>query len=219
MTSLHTRGRGTRLMSAVVPTALMLSALLAGCGGRAAAGSDGGIGRPSVTDPSGSAAVPTTRTSVQSLDLPSAAGTPVPASASCPKSGALVTAGQVEAALGHRASVLVVTNCGQQPYHLSGYPEVKVLDGEQKPLPVRVKRGSSYMASDPGPRDLTLSPGATARAVLSWSNTVTHGDIVNGSHVTVTLTPDRSSTTLPLSTDLGTTGQVTVTAWSTEPPR
>nr|BFE99399.1 DUF4232 domain-containing protein [Streptoalloteichus tenebrarius] len=127
--------------------------------------------------------------------------------------------GQVEPALGHRASVITVTNCRDSPYTVSGYPEISVLDGERKPLAVRVKHGTSYMASDPGPRELSLPPGGSARAVLSWSNTVTDGEVVNGEHVTVSLLPGRESTTLPLQTDLGTTGEVTVSAWSTEPPR
>ncbi|MBB2937717.1 hypothetical protein FHX82_004793 [Amycolatopsis bartoniae] len=132
----------------------------------------------------------------------------------CPAPGLSVAAGQVDAALGHRASVLTATNCGVAPLVLDGYPAVRLLDGVRAPLAVTVVHGMSYMARDPGPARFTLAPGEQALSVLSWSNTVTDGDPAAGEYAEVVAVPGAEAQALPLDTDLGTTGQLTVTAWA-----
>jgi hypothetical protein len=148
---------------------------------------------------------------------PVASPSPVPASpipAACPAPGLSVRAGVVEAALGHRASVLTVSNCGTRPLLLEGYPAIRVLDDRRAPLPVTVLHDSSYMARDPGPAPVTVEPGGQALSVLSWSSTVTYGDRAVGSSVEVIPVPGAAAQTLALDTDLGTTGQLHVTAWA-----
>ncbi|GAB2964804.1 DUF4232 domain-containing protein [Amycolatopsis acidiphila] len=148
---------------------------------------------------------------------PVASPSPVPASptpAACPAPGLSVEAGEVEAALGHRASVLTVTNCGTHPIRLEGYPEIRLLDGGGVPMPVTLLHDSSYMARDPGPSPVTVEPGGRALSVLSWSGTVTYGDRSTGSSVEVVPIPGAATQTLPLDADLGTTAQVHVTAWA-----
>ncbi|MGW4592897.1 DUF4232 domain-containing protein [Amycolatopsis thermoflava] len=124
--------------------------------------------------------------------------------------------GPVEPALGHRAFVLTLTNCGTAARAVSGYPDVQVLGPEGEVLDVRVERGSSYMAIDPGPGTFALAPGKSLVTVVSWANTVTDGEIVTGSALAVASKPGEAPRQLPVETDLGTTGEITVTAWATE---
>ncbi|GAA5152135.1 DUF4232 domain-containing protein [Amycolatopsis dongchuanensis] len=172
--------------------AVLLLALLASCG--KAAHPDNGIEPPLLT-----------------VGPSTPVDTPGPR---CPDSGLSVTAGEVDAALGHRASVLTATNCGTTPVRLDGYPAIRLLDATRAPLAVTVAHDSSYMAIDPGPAPLTVAPGGRALTVLSWSNTVTYGDSATGAFVEVVPLPGAAAQTLPLDTDLGTTGSLTVTAWA-----
>lgn len=145
---------------------------------------------------------------------PPATGPP-PAALGCLPSGVAVTVGPVEAALGHRGSVLTLTNCGTADYLVDGYPALRVLDAAGQPMAVTVKHESSYMAIDPGPSGgITLAPGQSVLSVIAWSATVTDGAPATGEYVEVTV--DGVPQALPLETDLGTTGEVELTAWATE---
>lgn len=140
---------------------------------------------------------------------------PPPAAVGCLPSGVSVTVGPVEPALGHRASVLTLTNCGTADYVVDGYPELRVLDAAGQPMDVTVTHGSSYVAIDPGPSGgITLAPGQSVLSVIGWSATVTDGAPATGEYVEVTV--DGVAQALPLETDLGTTGEVDLTAWATE---
>jgi hypothetical protein len=138
---------------------------------------------------------------------------PTPPPKVCPASGAQVTVGPVEAALGHRAVVLTVTNCRPKTLTLNGYPEVAVLDYWRKPLGTAVTHDSSYMAIEP----VRLAEGRTARAVVAWSNTVADGaDPQAGQFLTVAARKGEAQAVWPVMTDLGTTGKLEVTAWARE---
>jgi hypothetical protein len=146
---------------------------------------------------------------------------PVPTTASPtyappPSSGLSLSVGPVEAGLGHRASVLTLTNRDTAPRKVSGYPDLQVLAGDGSPLAVHVEHGTSYFARDLGPRDLTVQPGATVVAVLAWSATVTSGDPHTGAAIAVVPVPGEPAQKQPLETDLGTTDTVTLSSWSTE---
>ncbi len=101
---------------------------------------------------------------------------PTPA-AVCPESGVRVAAGLSEAAMGLRVLGLRLTNCGERPYDLDGYPLLRVLDTDGEPLKVEVAQGSAGIATvegfDAPPEPLTLRPGETAETQLMWRNTVT----------------------------------------------
>ncbi|WP_221356009.1 DUF4232 domain-containing protein [Streptomyces beigongshangae] len=90
----------------------------------------------------------------------------------CPASGLRFEADQGDAAMGLRAMGLHVTNCGDRPHRLNGYPDVLVLDASGTPFPgVRTVEGTDQVSmapEDPGPRPLTLGPGETAHASLYW---------------------------------------------------
>lgn len=142
--------------------------------------------------------------------------TPSPTYAPPPSSGLSVSVGQVEAGLGHRASVLTLTNRDSEPRKVTGYPDLKILAGDGSPLDVKVLHETSYFAPDPGPRDLTVQPGGTVLSVLAWSATVTSGDKHTGAAISVIPVPGEAAQTQPLDTDLGTTDTVELSAWATE---
>lgn len=149
--------------------------------------------------------------------VPQPVPTPVPGTvepAGCLGTGVTVKSGPVEAALGHRAIVLTLTNCGTTPRTLTGYPEVRLLDKEKRPMAVEVEHGTSYMAIDPGVSAQTIQPGATLLSVVSWSNTVTVGSPEAGAYVTVAAAKGDPEQRITVDTDLGTTGKLTLTAWN-----
>jgi hypothetical protein len=146
--------------------------------------------------------------------------TPSPPPPTCPASGALLSVGHVDAALGHRAVVIKLTNCHAKPLTLDGYPAVTVLDEHRKSMKVIVTRGTSYMAVDPGPTKLHLKPGASAQSAVSWSNTVEAGlPAAAGTYLSLAKDKQDTRTVWPVVTDIGTTGKITLTAWCLQFPR
>lgn len=138
-----------------------------------------------------------------------------PQQGSCTKAGTSVAIGAVDAALGHRAFGIELRNCSRRPFVVSGYPTVRVLDAQRRPLPVRVEHGSSYLGRDPGPKRITLAPGKRLVSQVSWSATVTDGDKAEGEFVRIGPRPGDPPTTFGVWLDLGTTAEVSVIAWST----
>nr|WP_221471276.1 DUF4232 domain-containing protein [Amycolatopsis umgeniensis] len=151
------------------------------------------------------------------MPVPPTVHTPVPGEvepAGCLGTGVTVKSGPVDAALGHRAIVLTLTNCGTTARTLTGYPEVRLLDKEKRPMTVEVEHGTSYMAIDPGAAPQTVQPGGTLLSVVSWSNTVTVGSPEAGAYVTVAAAKGDPEQRITVDTDLGTTGKLTLTAWN-----
>ncbi|MEU9316323.1 DUF4232 domain-containing protein [Streptomyces sp. NPDC048295] len=138
--------------------------------------------------------------------------------AGCPSSGVVVGMGEVEAALGHRAVGLTLTNCGSKPYRVHGYPAVRALDEAGDPLPVPVNPGSSYMGTDRGPKEVVLKPGETARSLLAWVSTPTGGDLVEGDALEIAPAPGMEGRTFPLEgSDVRLLDELNMTAWRTGP--
>jgi hypothetical protein len=139
---------------------------------------------------------------------------PAPTTApTCPEPGVVLEGKEPEAAMGLRAMKIVMVNCGTRPYEVSGYPAVRVLDADRKPLDIAVDNGSSSV-EDPGAELVTLKPGETATAVLVWRNRVTDvGAAVNGSYLEIAPATGEPRQTVPEHIDLGTTGKLEVTAW------
>ncbi|MEU4197807.1 DUF4232 domain-containing protein [Kribbella sp. NPDC026611] len=153
------------------------------------------------------------RTRNPRLSTAQVAPSPLPPKPTCPPSGASITAGDVEAALGHRAVVLKLTNCRSKPITVNGYPAVTVLDAHHKPMKVAITHGLSYMAIDPGPTKIHLHKGESVLAAVSWSNTVGAGTKSAGTYLSIAKATHEPSTIWPVATDLGTTGKLTLTAW------
>ncbi|MCZ7415236.1 DUF4232 domain-containing protein [Streptomyces sp. WMMC897] len=150
--------------------------------------------------------------------------TPSPEPITCPDSGVRITTPwPPEAAMGLRAMGLTLTNCGDTPYTVEGYPEARVLDAERRPVDVQVLDGTGRIAGiggeDGAVRRVTLQPGESAQASVVWRNTVEFGDVVHAPHLDVapgagepwhTLTPDGGL-------DLGTTGRIALSPWHPAP--
>lgn len=120
---------------------------------------------------------PTPTPSATRAAQPPASATPAPsvpvqAASGCPASGLRFGVGPVDGAMGLRSMTLTMTNCGEQPYELDGYPSVLVLDEAGEPFPdVRTAEGTDEvpMASNQTrPEPFTLGPGETAEAGLLW---------------------------------------------------
>ncbi|MER7245149.1 DUF4232 domain-containing protein [Kribbella sp. NPDC000426] len=178
--------------------------LLTACGTQSAAVTSG----PSLTERTPRSLGPTPFTTVHPDP------TPAPPRPTCPASGASITVGPVDAALGHRAVVVKLTNCRSTPITVDGYPDIAVLDADRRAMNLTITRGTSYMAIDPGPKKLLLHKGETALAAVSWSNTVEAGDDkASGTYLAVARGKGEHPVVWPVDTDLGTTAKVTLTAW------
>ncbi|WP_134129458.1 DUF4232 domain-containing protein [Kribbella pratensis] len=172
--------------------------LLTSCGTEAAGGPGGGPTSASVSTPT-----PTV-----------GRRTPTPPPPTCPASGAMITIGPVEPALGHRAVVLKLTNCRTAPITVNGYPDVAVLNARRRTMNVTIAHGTSYMARDPGPTRIRLRKGESALAAVSWSSTVEVAeDKASGTYLAVARHRGERPVISPVDTDLGTTAKVTLTAW------
>ncbi|MDW6063099.1 DUF4232 domain-containing protein [Streptomyces sp. FXJ1.4098] len=149
-------------------------------------------------------------------DLPTATPATPP---TCPESGVYVHAEEPDAAMGLRAMSLKLTNCGKRTYTLKGYPTVRVLDEDGKPLDVRIKHGSAGITTldhfDAPPRQVTLRPQETAVAGLVWRNTVTDATVpaVNGKALDVAPSEGSPRQTVAELIDLGNTGKLGVSPW------
>jgi hypothetical protein len=180
--------------------------LLTACGTQSAAVTTGS--KPSLTQLTPRPLGPTPFTTVHPDP------TPAPPRPTCPASGASITVGPVDAALGHRAVVMKLTNCRSTPITVDGYPDIAVLDADRRAMNLTMTRGTSYMAIDPGPKKLVLRKGEAALAAISWSNTVEAGeDKASGTYLAVARGKGEHAVVWPVDTDLGTTAKVTLTAW------
>ncbi|MFE2845601.1 DUF4232 domain-containing protein [Streptomyces scopuliridis] len=135
----------------------------------------------------------------------------------CLASGVAVSHGEVNAAMGIRAVSIGLRNCGTKPYRVNGYPEIDVLDEDREPVDLKLIHGneSTGAADDQGPRELTLAPGESVEAVLQWNNRITEsGGHATGSYVVIAAAPGEERGMLPLPVDIGTDGELRVTAWA-----
>ncbi|MFI9814996.1 DUF4232 domain-containing protein [Saccharothrix variisporea] len=158
----------------------------------------------------------------------------------CPESGIAVSALEAEAASGLRVLSLKAVNCGTEPRTLTGYPDLRLLDADGRPLDVRVLTGaasaeiSSVEAFTAPPGDVVLQPGATATTAVLWRNT--YDDVSQPPQVGVridiapvegaprqTFTPrlppngEPSRVDSPAVTlDLGSTGRIGVAPWKAQ---
>jgi hypothetical protein len=144
--------------------------------------------------------------------------TPTPnPSTTCSAEGVSLSMDRPDAAMGLRAARVELHNCGTRPYRLNGYPELRVLDEKRQPFDVRPVAGTREI-KDPGPKPVTVAPGASARIGIVWRNLVTESAIpaVNGSYLEVRPAPGRPVLVVPANgpLDLGNTGRLETTAWT-----
>ncbi|MGP4044647.1 DUF4232 domain-containing protein [Streptomyces sp. 2A115] len=161
-----------RGMARSVLTAAVLSLAASGCG--LGAELDREFDPEQTSPPSASARPPAVSAAPVPEPSVSEPSAPVPVQpvGGCPSSGVRIDTELVNAAMGLRATTLTLTNCGERPYKLNGYPSITVLDEAGEPFPeVRTVEGTDQvpMAGDaPAPKPLTLDPGETAQAGLVW---------------------------------------------------
>lgn len=145
--------------------------------------------------------------------------TPAPSATGCPASGLVVDMGPVEAALGHRAVGLTLTNCGSKPARVDGYPSVQAVDEKGDELPVKVNPGSSYFGNDKGPEEVMLAPGKTMRSLLVWVSTPTGGDLIEGDALEIAPAPGLEARSFPLEgSDVRLLDEFNMTGWRTSQP-
>ncbi|MFJ7943578.1 DUF4232 domain-containing protein [Streptomyces sp. NPDC096354] len=221
-------GNGTRRAVAAACTAGALALSLSGCAGLfVPAGEGEPAPAPSVSQTPGRVHAEKLQPGDLSSSPPATGDVPSPASppsaaarADCPSSGLVVDMGEVEAALGHRAVGLTLTNCGNKPYRVDGYPSVRVLDDEGEPLPVKVNPGSSYMGTDPGPKEIMLKPGKSLHSLVAWVSTATGGDLIEGDALEIAPAPGLEARTFPLEgSDVRLLDELNMTAWRTASPQ
>ncbi|MER7010684.1 DUF4232 domain-containing protein [Saccharopolyspora sp. NPDC000359] len=152
---------------------------------------------------------------------PPVAPTPEEASG-CPESGVQITAGPVDAASGLRAMGVVLTNCGTSDRTVHGFPVVRVLDEDRKPLGVVVGNGSEPVSApdsyDAPPEPITLRPGDRAAARVLWRSEVTDSTnpALNGTYLEVAPAAGEPAQVVEPDggIDLGTTGRLAVNPWA-----
>ncbi|MEU0083729.1 DUF4232 domain-containing protein [Streptomyces sp. NPDC006274] len=206
-----------RRTASTAAAVLMAAGTLSGCGSERGSGAEGAAARdrgygvqPEELDPSDFAR----------YGEPSAEPAPGPTAATpttCPDSGAAVTTGVVDAAMGRRAVVVELVNCGTEPYRVDGYPGIAALDQDRDPLRLTITHDHPYTDAgrDQGPKPLTLAPGERAKSVLNWNNRVTSFEAVTeGAYLVVTPKEGEPPQTLPFRLDIGTQGELDVTAWA-----
>jgi hypothetical protein len=142
------------------------------------------------------------------------ASAPAEGATGCPTPGVLITAERGDAAMGYREMTLHLKNCGDIAYRLHGQPDIVVLDADRKPLEIALVPSAHYTA---GPRQITLEPGVSAMALLSWRNTVTDPTVVATTGAFLSIAPaqgmPRQTVSLPSPLDLGNTGRLEASVW------
>lgn len=139
------------------------------------------------------------------------APTPVAAAAGwCTDSGISISASGIQGAMGHRAITLVLVNRSGASCVVEGYPDIAFASSDGGELDVPVTHGSSYLAQDPGRHAVTLSPGTTAKATLSWGAGA-QGDAA--SSMLVAPYPGAIRSSLEARTGITDGSSVSVTAW------
>ena len=112
--------------------------------------------------------------------------------------------------MGHRAITLVLVNQSTTSCVVEGYPDIAFASSNGGELNVPVTHGSSYLAQDAGSQTVTLGPGTTAKATLSWGAGA-QGDAASSILVAPYAGATRSS--LGTQTDITDGTNVSVTAW------
>lgn len=160
-------------------------------------------------------AVPETGRSAAVSAPPSSTAPPVPQCID----GTEISAGETDAAMGLRAVGIRLRNCGPKPYAVDGYPDLKLLGDDRKPLDVRVLHGVGEVATIDhwavGPKPITVAPGESVTALLVWRNLTTDAEkIATGAYAYVAPATGQPRHTVPLHVDTGNTGKVAVSPWT-----
>lgn len=141
---------------------------------------------------------------------------PQPADA-CTAADVQVTADRGDAATGHRALGIHLTNTSGSACVLDGYADAVFDDAEGDAMDVLVTRGGSFMTQDPGARRVPLRPGASAVAELGWNAQSAAGEQRAGT-LFVSVFPGAARQPIPVDLDIKDGGAVALTAWHAAAP-
>jgi hypothetical protein len=131
----------------------------------------------------------------------------------CAPSDVTLSLGTGDAATGHRALPVSVTNTGDAACVLDGYPDVVFDDAAGNAMDVLVVQGGSFMAQDAGARRVRLAPGDAAVATLGWNAQSAAGEQRAG-RVYVSVRQGDPRIALPADLDVKDGGSVSLTAWA-----
>ncbi|MFC0430680.1 DUF4232 domain-containing protein [Kutzneria buriramensis] len=156
---------------------------------------------------------------------PAPAPQPTPTTTSTtaePSHGPVISLGPGDAAMGLRLVPIRLGNCGTAPLTVTGYPALRVLDEDHKPIDVKVNNGADSVALVPSlqqpPTTITLAPGQQAEATVLWRNLVTDSTVVATSGTYFDVAPGDGQawqTRKPDGPiDLGNTGKLGVSPWT-----
>jgi len=161
-------------------------------------------GRPTPTSTSTPAPTPT-------APARTAPGAAAPGADWCKPEETSLTVSATQAALGHRGITLVLINRSLAPCIVDGYPDLAFANADGDQLGVTIEHGTSYVASDPGARAVTLAAGASAESTLGWGATGAR----DGAATTLWAAqyPGAERVQLPIDSDITDDSIVTVTAW------
>lgn len=152
----------------------------------------------------------------------------------CTSDGVRFALGGADAAMGVRVLGIEIVNCGAGPLTVNGYPRLRLFGDGQEPLEVTVRHGSADVASVPSldvpPLPVDLPPGGSAWSGMVWRNLVTDPTVTatTGVGLDVAVGPDSDwqrvpmvlADGVPVTIDLGNTGELGVGPWQRRtPPR
>jgi hypothetical protein len=185
---------------ALPPLALLLAAV-----GAAAGCAPPGTAPPGDGDSNFGTPVPAVRTS-----------SPPASPGGCPPSGARVTEGGGDAAMGLRVQGLTLENCGTRTIRLEGYPAVTAFDADGRAQDVEILHRAADIPMAPDtldkpPTTITLSHGQKATTTLVWRGI--NESLAAPVTVTALELQPAGRITLDRTMDLGSTGRFAITAW------
>ncbi|AEW98845.1 DUF4232 domain-containing protein [Streptantibioticus cattleyicolor] len=123
--------------------------------------------------------------------------------------------GPEQAGMNHQGTLLRLTNTGTTTCAFSGYAGLALEGAGHSAIPTTVRHGSTYFAQDPGVRQVTLRPGASAWADLVWTHV--GQDTVHAKYLQISPTGSNAHSTVAFAQDLD-GGRLSVTAWSASKP-
>ena len=152
---------------------------------------------------------------------PTGPATPIPTAAAgapaadpdwCSATQVELSLGAEDGAAGHRAMTLTATNRTGVDCVLNGYPDLAFGDASSSLLAVHAVRGGSFAATDPGPAEVRLGAGQSAKSVLGWD--AQPSDPAHQVHwIAAAPYPGAARTLLPAQVDLIAGADVGYTAW------
>ena len=143
----------------------------------------------------------------------SLAAEPPPGLPRCHTDQLAATLGQGGAAAGNIGVPLILRNVSSVTCYVFGYVGMQLVDGARHFLPTNVIRGSSMIFPDPGPRTITVAPGAEVSAGIGYEDVPIQGidpGMICPESTYLEITPPDETTYLFIPARLGPCGRGTL---------